>query len=53
MHVLALLLHDTLQRGHFDPAAGSYADFLAAALSDGHTWPEDLQARYLELTTTR
>jgi len=53
MHVLALLLHDTLQRGTFDPAAGSYADFLAHALSDGHTWPGDLHTRYLELTATR
>jgi hypothetical protein len=53
MHVLALLLHDTLQRGGFDLAAGSYADFLARALSDRHTWPGDLHARYLELTATR
>jgi hypothetical protein len=53
MHVLALLLHDTVQRGGYDPTAGSYADFLARALSDGHTWPDDLQARYLELTATR
>jgi hypothetical protein len=53
MHVLALLLYDTLQRGDFDPAAGPYADFLARALSDGHTWPDDLHARYLELTATR
>ena len=52
MHVLALLLHDTLQRGGFDPAAGSYADFLARALSDRNTWPRDLEARYLELTAT-
>jgi hypothetical protein len=51
MHVLALLLYDTLQRGDFDPA-GTYADFLARALSDGQTWPVDLQARYLELTAT-
>jgi len=50
MHVLALLLHDTLQRGGYDPAVGSYADFLARALSDRHTWPADLHARYLELT---
>ena len=50
MYVLALLLHDTLQRGGFDLAAGSYADFLARALSDRHTWPGDLHARYLELT---
>jgi len=27
MHVLALLLYDTVRRGGFDPAAGSYADF--------------------------
>ena len=53
MHVLALLLYDTLQRGGFDPAAGSYADFLARALSGGQTWPLDLEARYLELTATR
>ena len=53
MHVLALLLHDTLQRGGFDPAAGNYADFLARALPDRHTWPGDLHARYLELTATR
>jgi hypothetical protein len=52
MHVLALLLYDTLRRGGFDPAAGSYADFLARALSDGNTWPDDLEARYLELTAT-
>jgi len=52
MHVLALLLHDALQRGDFDPAAGRYADFLARALSDRHTWPGDLHARYLELTAT-
>jgi hypothetical protein len=51
MHVLALLLYDTLRRGGFDPAAGSYADFLARALSDRTTWPRDLEARYLELTT--
>ena len=50
MHVLALLLHDALRRGGYDPAAGSYADFLARALSDANTWPHDLQARYLELT---
>ncbi len=53
MHVLALLLYDTLQRGDFDPAAGTYADFLAGALSGGHRWPDDPQARYLELTQTR
>jgi hypothetical protein len=52
MHVLALLLYDTLRRGGFDPAVGSYADFLARALSDGTTWPHDLKARYLELTAT-
>ena len=52
MHVLALLLYDTLRRGGFDPAAGSYADFLARALSDPNTWPRDLEARYLELTAT-
>jgi len=50
LHVLALLLHDILQRGGFDPAAGSYADFLARALSDANTWPRDLEAWYLELT---
>jgi hypothetical protein len=49
MHVLALLLHDTLQRGGFDPKTGSYADFLARALSDPQMWPGDLQARYTEL----
>jgi hypothetical protein len=52
MHVLALLLYDTVQRGGFDPADGSYADFLARALSDPDTWPRDLKARYLELTAT-
>jgi hypothetical protein len=46
-----VLLYDTLQREDFDPA-GTYADFLARALSDGQTWPVDLQARYLELTAT-
>jgi hypothetical protein len=50
MHVLALLLHDTVRRGAFNPVHGSYADFLARALSDPDTWPRDLQARYLELT---
>jgi hypothetical protein len=50
MHVLALLLYDVLRRGGFDPAAGSYADFLARALADPGTWPRDLQARYRELT---
>ncbi len=49
MHVLALLLHDTLRRGGFDPKVGSYADFLAHALADPHIWPGDLNARYLEL----
>jgi hypothetical protein len=49
MHVLALLLHDALQHG-FDPGACRYADFLDRALGDGHTWPGDLRARYLELT---
>ena len=34
-------------------SAGSYADFLARALSDPHTWPDDLNARYLELAVTR
>jgi len=53
MHVLALLLYDTLQSGGFDPMGGSYADFLARAISDPHIWPDDLNARYLELTTTR
>ena len=38
-HVLALLLYDTLRRGGFDPAAGSYADFLARALSGGRPGP--------------
>lgn len=52
MHVLALLLYDILQRGGFDPAAGSFADFLDRALSDPGTWRGDLQARYLELTAT-
>jgi hypothetical protein len=52
-HVLALLLHDTLQRGGFDPKVNSYADFLAYALSDPHIWPDDLNARYIELTMTR
>jgi hypothetical protein len=53
MHVLALLLHDTLRRGGFDSADASYADFLARALSDGGTWPRDPEARYLELTASR
>ena len=53
MHVLARLLYDTLQSGGFDPEAGSYADFLARAVSDPHIWPDDLNARYLELTMTR
>ena len=53
MHVLALLLCDTVRRGGFDPASGSYADFLARALSDASIWPRDLEARYLELTATR
>jgi hypothetical protein len=44
MHVLALLLYDAIRRGGFDPAAGSYADFLARALSDADTWPGDLEA---------
>lgn len=48
MHVVALLLHDVLRRGDFDPVAGSYPDFLAAALSDAKLWPHDLQA--LQLT---
>jgi hypothetical protein len=52
MHVLALLLHDTLRRGGYDPAAGRYADFLARALSDASIWPRDLEARYLELTAS-
>lgn len=52
MHVLALLLYDTLRRAGFDPATGSYADFLAGALSDAKMWPPDLEARYLELTKT-
>jgi hypothetical protein len=53
MHVLALLLYDTLRRGGFDPAAGSYADFLARALADEESWPRDLRARYAELTASR
>ena len=52
MHVLALLLCDTVRRGDFDPAAGSYADFLARAVSEASTWPGNLEARYLELTAT-
>jgi hypothetical protein len=52
VHVLALLLHGTLRRGGFGPEVASYADSLARALSDGHTWPDDLKARYLELTAT-
>ena len=52
MHVLALLLYDTMERGGFDPAAGSHADFLAGALADPDTWPRDLEARYRELTAT-
>jgi hypothetical protein len=53
MHVLALLLYDILQRGGFDPAADSYADFLARALSGANIWPRDFEARYRELTATR
>lgn len=53
MHVLALLLYDTMRRGAFDPAADSYADFLVRALSDPGIWPRDLEARYLELAATR
>ena len=41
-----------LQRGGFDPKVGTYADFLARALSDPRTWAADLNARYLELTVT-
>ena len=52
MHVLAWLLHDTLQRGGFDPEAASYADFLDWALSDQDVWRRDLGARYRELTET-
>jgi hypothetical protein len=48
-----LLLHDTVRRGGFEPEVSSYADFLAYALSNPHTWPTDLNARYLELTMTR
>jgi len=51
MHVLALLLYDTLRRGGYDPAAGTYADFLARALPDASIWPRDLEARYLALTS--
>ncbi|MGC1184748.1 MAG: hypothetical protein WBA31_06300 [Candidatus Dormiibacterota bacterium] len=51
LHVLALLLHDTLQRGGFEPGLESYADFLARALTDEQLWPKDLEMRYLELTT--
>jgi hypothetical protein len=53
MHVLALLLYDTLRRGRFDCETASYADFLARALSDENIWPGDLNARYLELTETQ
>ena len=53
MHVLALLLYDAIRRGAFNPANGSYADFLTRAFSDPDTWPRDLEARYRELTTTR
>jgi hypothetical protein len=53
MHVLALLLYDTVRRGAFNPANGSYADFLARALSDPGTWPRDLEGRYRELSATR
>jgi hypothetical protein len=49
MHVLALLLYDLLERGGFDPEAGSYADFLASALADPKLWPDDLSARYSKL----
>jgi hypothetical protein len=50
MHVLALLLHDTLRRGGFGSGAESYADFLTRAFTGEGTWPRDLEARYLELT---
>ncbi len=50
MHVLALLLHDTLIRGLYDPAHDSYADFPAIELSGGQSWPTDLQNRYHQLT---
>jgi hypothetical protein len=53
MHVLALLLYDTLRRGGFDPAAESYADFLVRALSGANIWPGDLEARYRVLTSAR
>jgi hypothetical protein len=52
MHVLALLLYDTVRRGAFNAANGSYADFLAHALSDPDTWPRDLEGRYRELSAT-
>jgi hypothetical protein len=49
MHVLALLLHDTLIRGGFDAAQDSYADFLARELGRGECWPEDLESRFRQL----
>jgi hypothetical protein len=49
MHVLALLLHDTLIRAGFDAAQDSYADFLARELASGQGWPKDLESRYHEL----
>jgi hypothetical protein len=39
MHVLALLLYDTVRRGGFDPASGSYADFLARPLQTQASGP--------------
>lgn len=50
MHVLAVLLHETLVRGEFDPDKESYADFLSGAFADHDLWPADLGHRYLQVT---
>lgn len=52
MHVLALLLHDTLRRGGYQAEDSSYGDFLARALSNEGVWPRDLATRYRALTET-
>lgn len=49
MHVLALLLHDALSRGGFDPDRESCADFLVRALAD--RWPADLRRRFEEIVS--
>ncbi len=50
MHVLALLLHDVMDRGGFADRDETYADFLSRALEDTSMWPQDLGARFRELT---